>query len=403
MPVFSTYLRTGMSSLTDGSAADAGVGQRWEITYTGTVPVEGDSFTFTIIDSEAGTQSVFGAGDTAGISPTFCKTLGNKVYMLAGSTVFFSEVADPTVFNDPEGTGNGFVNMANQVQTPEDLVALVPFQGRLAFMSRTSTQLWNIAADPAGWSQVHVLENVGCLAKNSVQPTGHLDALFLSDTGIRALRSREVTLNAFVDDIGSPIDALVRAAILAYPAEAAAACSVVDPGTGQYWCFLKDTIYVLSQFPSSKVVAWSTFEPKDSNGTTFAPDKFLVFGGQIYAFDASVKKIYRYGGVDNNTYDATQVEVELPWMDFGRRSTEKRGHGVQVAASGHWNVAVQASPDLPIEAEVPVWNYVDTTVDKGRIPFADVGTHMRARMVSVGSGKHVFSSLAISYSNGREL
>jgi hypothetical protein len=65
-----------------------------------------------------------------------------------------------------------------------------------------------------------------------------------------------------MSDVGSPIDFLVRDKIAdASTTERSAACSIIELGSSQYWLFLKDTIYVLSYFPSAKITAWSTFLP----------------------------------------------------------------------------------------------------------------------------------------------
>jgi hypothetical protein len=64
-------------------------------------------------------------------------------------------------------------------------------------------------------------------------------------------------------DIGSPIDRLIADKLRECSAdEIEAACATVDPDSGRYWLFLKDTIYVLSYFEGAQVSAWSTYLPQ---------------------------------------------------------------------------------------------------------------------------------------------
>lgn len=401
MSDLTTKLSTTITAMKGGKALVAGTGESRQITYAGgSQPVTSDEATIYLTDIVTGEQIQVGAGDATGITPTYCFTYAGKVYVLAGSSVFFSEVDTPTSFNDPDGVGNGFVSMANQFQTPENLVAMGPFQGRLAFFSRQTAQIWSVAADPANWAMEQVLPNVGVLAKDSLKAKGDLDLLFLSDTGVRSLRARESVLNAEVDDIGSPIDALIQTQILAYPSDAVNACAIVEPSSGRYWLFLKDTIYVLSYFRSAKVAAWSTYEPKDSAGATFTPTKFVVRNGQVYV--RAGNKIYRYGGSDNNTYDTTVATWELPWFDLKSPDTMKSALGVNVAYSGSWSIEVGMDP-VSGTLEPVAWSGSAHTYDKGVVPVSTVGTHFRAKGTSSGTGAAVFSSLVFHYQQNEEV
>src|SRR5262249_13348032 len=138
-----------------------------------------------------GLQVDIGKGDISGTTPSFCLTYGNKVYVLEGSNVHFSDLGVPTSFNDINGVGNGFVNMLNYYYTQESLQAVAPYQGRLVFVSRQTTQIWQVSADPNQWQQVQVMPNIGTMAPESVKPVGELDVMMLSDSGIRSIRVRD--------------------------------------------------------------------------------------------------------------------------------------------------------------------------------------------------------------------
>ncbi len=251
-----------------GLAASGGSGEIVKITNT-VAPATNDTWFLDLLNNQTQVDYLIGFSTITGLVPIFCFTYDQKVYVLAGNTVYFCAVGEPTVWNDINATGNGFVSMANSFQTPEALTAIVTFQGRLAFFSRHTTQLWDVNADPDLWALKQVLNNVGTMAPASVQALGGLDALFLSDTGIRSLRVRDINLNAFVEDLGSPIDSLIQAQLLASPSNAVAAIAIVEPSAERYMLYLNGTIYVLSYFPSSKVVAWGTYLPTAETGFHF--------------------------------------------------------------------------------------------------------------------------------------
>jgi hypothetical protein len=394
-----TYLRTGMSNgMTNGAAVIEGAGQRWLVRYSGALPDFEEYVTITLVDSENGDVTVIGGGFASVIDPTFCMTHNSKVYMLADDKVLFSEIDEPTVWNNPDGVGNGYVQLSNHVKTPENLIAAVPFQGRLAFFARQTTQLWQVTADPNSWSLQQVLQNIGTIAKNSVQAKGDLDAFFLSDTGIRNLRAREVTLNAFVEDIGSPIDSFIQEKILAYPSDAVNACSVIEPSTGQYWLFLKDKIYVLSYYPSSQVTAWSTYNPVDSEGEDFVPEKFLVFQGKVYC--RAGNSVLKYGGETGIVYDDTACIAELPWADLKNPGVEKEGESIHAAFTGQWRI------EMAMDYQTGELNLVHergpATSGLTIIPAPGVGNHFKARLRSMTAEASRFSSLTFKFQGGEE-
>lgn len=254
-------LTTTASDMELGADALTGVGQITAFTFSGTW-VAGETFAVNLTVPLTSSTVLIGAGDVVGVSPFFVLNYGKKINFVSGKKWYFSAVNLPTDFNGIYSAGNGNVNISNNYSTPEDLMALSPYQGKMAVFGKNTTQIWSIASNPDDYRLEQVLANTGTIAKASVAPLGELDVFYLDETGIRTLRSKDSTLNAFVDDVGSPVDLLVQAKIVeATTVERAAACGIVDPSTGRYWLFIKDTIYVLSQFRSSKITAFSTYVP----------------------------------------------------------------------------------------------------------------------------------------------
>src|SRR5437016_10841632 len=119
-------LNTSVSKMSGGVAAVAGVGERNVLTVGGTWVI-GDTITLLFTDTLSGDQIQVGAGDVTGVPVTFCFTYHDKEYLLGGSTVYFSAVGRPTVFNDPFAQTNGFVLLTNHYATPDDLVAIASY------------------------------------------------------------------------------------------------------------------------------------------------------------------------------------------------------------------------------------------------------------------------------------
>lgn len=385
-------LITTVTPMTTGLDEVTGSGEEWSVVFAGTWR-ECDRVTLVLNDGV--NTYTLGAGDTTGIDPTFLYTFNDKLYALSGSAFYFSAIGDPAVFNDPSANGNGYFDVPNYFSAPEDLVAMAHYQGNLAFLSRTTTHIWNINANPTEMSQRQLLENLGTFAPQSVQALGDLDVIFLYDSGVRSLRVRDSSNNAQVVDVGSPIDSLIIEKLLsATQAEREAACSCIDPVANRYWLFLKDTIYVLSYFPQNKVVAWSAYLPTDETGATFVPEKMMAYNGQVH-IRATDGNFYLYGGDDNNTYDGTIAIVEIPWLDDNKPTEIKQFSSVDASISGTWSLAM--SSDLLNGTLTNVGPVQSTTFNNRRLGYNGRGTHFKLRATTNGNTAAKLSSLVVHY------
>lgn len=381
-------LKTTVSAMANGVAGVTGVGKTYRVELTtdgGGSWVVGDTITLTFLHTLTGFIEEVGFGNVSGQQPTFCLTFKDKVYVLAGSLTFFSELSDPTSWNNPEGVGNGFVNLVNYYSSPEALQAIATYQGRLAFFSRTTTQIWNVEQDPAAWSLVQTLPNIGTVAPRSVQSLGDLEVFFVADSGIRSLRARETVLNAIVTDIGSPVEPLVQPLLQAMTdTEKLGICGVVEPSANRLWEYIDGVIWVLSYFPSNKITAWSKYLPTYELAgvqTTFVPTQFTTHKGQVYARAGDA--LYLYGGSDNNTYDNARCDFELPWLDYKTPGTFKQTNGLDVGFQGAWQFEASCDPQSGIASVVYTGN--NPTFLTGKKPWSMRGTHFKIKGHTTGS------------------
>lgn len=370
--------------------------------------IAGETYQIVFTLKETGLQYTFGLGDFTGKTPVFCFTYKNKIYFLAGAKVFFSAVGDPTVFNDPTGQFNGFVEMSSEFGNPENLVAIASYQGKLAFFSDNTIQIWSIDADPGNWAQTQVLDNIGTSAPGTVKSLGDADILFLSQSGYRSLRARDASSNAVPTDLGSPIDSLVQADLIAIGVNAINAVSGIEPLTKRYFGALNGKIYVLSYFPASEITAWSIYTPVDNNGAAFTPEKFVVFQRRLYIRDTA-GKLYLFGGADNKTYDATPMVIELPWLDDGKPVQMKEWASFDGVFKGQFKVEFGADPGGGVLDEIVTLGDAtnpDSTKDSTygeRYPIPGRGMRFKMKLTSTNATTNtpcVLSELIVKYKMG---
>jgi hypothetical protein len=415
MPTLTAALTNPLDSFAGGTDAIQGYGAITWITFGGAW-LTAEEFSLIFTDGLSGLQTLIGAGNVTEFVPSYVSTYNNKIYALGGPTVFFCALNLPTTWNDPNASGNGYVTMNNWWNTPDYFIAMQPFQGYLAFFSRWNIQIWQTDANPANWQIIQQLPNAGSFAPLSVVALGELDVLFLSYTGLRSLRVRDYSLTGFINDIGSPIDAFVLKNLIGgSPQSNSEACSIVDPTTGRYWCYLNGVIYVLSYYPSNKIVAWSTYSPTDSNGNVMTVEQFVVFQGQVWAYGTDSNgntAAWAYGGDNNETYDASVVTIQTPFYDSKAPSVNKQSEGFDFVLNSEFPPLVDGNnPNYatwtcsfnmdPQNTAAPVFTTVYTgsvpTYDLDAIAASDSGTHVQVRLVSSGTGPATLNGMTWPY------
>ncbi len=230
-------------------------GQRDKVRFVGTW-ANGDTWTIDGVSTLEG-DFTLGKGNIAGQTYTNGLVFRGRVYISFADNFALSANAEPTLW-EKQNPGAGVINFNSQYGTQDTVAAFATMQGRLAVFGRQSIQLWNVDADPANFALVQALDNSGTTYPLSVQSLGDEDVLYLDSSGIRSLKARELTLNAEVNDIGTAVDLLVKTAVLN---NSGTICAAVEPSQRQYWCFINGSIFVLSKFTGSKIIAWSTYLP----------------------------------------------------------------------------------------------------------------------------------------------
>lgn len=331
-----------------------------------------------------------GGGQTTG---TYARTYKTKMYRNNWQYLSFSGVNNPSV-NDPSNVtapGAGFINVATNDPDGEACVAMEVFYDKMAILARLMTQLWHLDPDPTLDALQQVIR-IGTVAPHSVLQFGTGDILFLSDSGIRSLKSQTVTITAAVSDVGSAIDPLMTEQIRVNSWAAGQAQAVVQPIAGRYWLAIADKVYVLSYFPAGDITAWSMFSPG------FVVQEWATVDNRIYC-RGSDQTLYLFGGVDNQTYDSSRVTVRTPHMEMDGPTTRKRIQSVDVMCQGQWSISMGMLPNNTDAFEL-VATVQDNTFGLQSIPFAGYGTHVGLELIHEAPGPALLAAIHLNMNEG---
>ena len=306
-------------------------------------------------------------------NPQSLLTYQEKLFAGAGPVLFFSAISDPRDFGT--GAGSGFIDMSTHARGSDQITALVRYQQFAAIFSRRTIQIWFLDPDPSLSRQVQVLTNTGASTANSIIEFGDSDVFYVDQSGIRSLRARDSSNNAFTTDIGSPIDALVVQALCDCPDGTPPVTTVVDPQDGRVWLAFGETIFVFSYFPGSQVSAWSEYRPG------FRVDDLVEFEDRIYA--RSRDSFYVYGSRTGpyQYSEETEAEAWLPYLDAERPSQAKLLHSVDVACRGTWELRLATEPENLLASDL-VGRVTGTTFSHMRVPIEGQATHLSLRAKS---------------------
>lgn len=319
-----------------------------------------------------------------------CKTHKRKVYVGAGSIEHFCAVNDATAWNVDTDPGAGFQNLSNHIGGSEDLLSLETYQGRLAAFARRAVQLWTMQDDDDLNNPDQFLENTGTRSPRSALEYGGNDVFYLDDSGIRSLKARDASNNAFVSDVGVAIDNLIREFVASGVTveEIEAAVSIIDPVDGRFWMALSDRIFVYSFFPNVKISAWSWYEPG------FVPEWMARTTNRVWI--RSENTLYLYGGNSGDQYDESEVEVLLPFTTINKPGTFKAFLGMDIAGTGTWQGQWLTDPNN-LNRVVQMGEFEGVTFPKAGIAGVGHATHIAPKMTASEAEYASLSQIALYY------
>lgn len=378
----------------DGAAVAVTVGGDVTATKTDLAWVSYATDTWTItLDGDA--YKTTGRGSATGTSAFVNK---RRIRSTAGPLAHYSKINDPTDWSDTDpASGAGFINVSSEVEGAEDLVGMAKYESSVAMFGRDSIVIYDLPADAENSSIVQALENTGTLAPRSVVAYGANDVFYLDETGIRSLRMRDSVQSAYASDIGSAFDPFVQDVIAEVGAEAVSRASAVIEGTdGRYMLALGQYVLILSQFPASRIVAWSYLDFGEQIDSLFRVDRtvYLRAGDTIYA----------YGGVSGDVYpddDEFVVLAETPFISAKDPAALKMLEGFDMAAENTWRVQALPRPDDPSHY-IDIGYIEGTTYHLDAIKVVGETSHYALRMTCAAAGRATLSSVAVHHSTERK-
>lgn len=390
------------TAMAGGIAAVSGQAQVSTVTIGGTFQA---TDRFSVLLEKSGTTKRFGASGNPEKRGVTALTFKSKLYSTtADKYLYFSGVGDATVWNRENAAtpGSNFIDMSAQDQASQTLTGLAVYQGNLAVFAARVIQIWSMDTDEDLNVFLQPVGNTGTLSPKSVLSFGNNDVFYYdAASGVRSLRARDSSNAAFVSDVGTAIDTLIRTyADTLTAAQIAAAVAVLEPREDRYWLAIGRKIYVLSYFPGSKISAWSTYDISDDIGADIT--NFAKVGNKLYCRAANTS--YIYGGSAGTTYpsaDECEVDVELPFLDAGKPATIKNVTGFDMAGSGVWSAYLKVDP-RNTAVEVSVGTISGTTYPDARLSVAHSTTHFAPRLSCSRAGFAAIDNLCVHYDDPNE-
>lgn len=317
----------------------------------------------------------------------------SKLQAITSSLLYGSAINRPDIAHiDATFPGFGFVNMSTQDGGSQDLTGLAVYNSNVAVFSRDAVIIEYLDEDPALNRYVETVKETGTRAPGSVRSYGNTDVFYLSETGIRSIRSRDLVNAAYVSDVGTAIDPLVKAWLATLTeGQIIKAKAAVEPDENRYWLVLGTRIYVFSYFPGTKISAWSHYE------TSYEISDIAIRKGRLYA--RSGDTVYLYGGDDGATYPAKgalTVTVQLPYLDAKTPATQKELKAFDVGCRGVWKIYVLCDPDDESVQTVTA-TVSGPTYNKGSMPLEASGTHFAPVLECSEGGYCLLSNFVLHY------
>jgi hypothetical protein len=318
----------------------------------------------------------------------FVRSFNAQMHSVSDSNWHTSKLNDPTEWGDENQAGVATEDLSNHQQGSSELMGIAPYFENVAIFSTDSVQIWNADPDPSNRSLIQVIGNSGTVARKTIQEIGDSDVYYLSRSGVRSVKSRDSSNAAFVGDIGNPIDDLVIDDMALSDEDTRNACAILDPRDGRYLCAIGNKVYVFSYFPSSKISAWSTYEPG------FTISDWAFDGKQVLC--RSGDTIYSLGGENNTTYDSSAVTIQLPFLDAGKIAHNKMWTGLDATLENDWDLYVGTDPTDITQYE-KVATIGKSTYSLGRVGLSSTSTHLALRMTNAKAGAAKIGNVAVHY------
>lgn len=349
-------------------------------------------------------------------------TLASKVFRAEGNILAFSAVNDPTDNAIGGATDTaGLIDITGAQGAIGVIRGLGVYLNRLAVFGTHGVQVWTVDPDPSPertflWQ---VIGGLGLISSRSLTTYDDGDVLCLTRAGVRSLRTQTMSNYASVDDLGSPIDALVQECLLTGGATVGGLAelvgrdidlldpppewsihALVEPRAGQFWLVIGARIFMFSRSTAARVRAWSdALLPSHRRGPLGYIRGAAQVSGALF-FAAANAEVFVFGGGGTPVYDEEPLVVTTPFLSMDSPATHKTFKGLDIVARGRWDVEVGFDPAKPFHF-THVAQIDGTSTRLAAVPLAGKGTHLSVRLTSRDASTiAAVSQVAVHYSGG---
>lgn len=272
---------------------------------------------------------------------TFALAHNRRMFTIDNVLLHFSMFDNPSRY-DTLNTTAGFIDHSTIAQSEPILVSAADYQDGIAVFGLRHVFIWKTDPIPTSFYKKQVLHNTGTASPHSVTAYSEGEVMYLDRDGIRSLRSRSGVDMVYSADLGTLIDSLVVAKMktMTLDERYTNVFGEVDPRSGRLWMALKDTIYVLSYFPDTRIAGWTWYD-----NSAYPVD--MLNANYEGIFWRSGDSIIAYGGATGDVYDATEAVVRVPYIDAGKVATRKSWTGIDLALYGTWQIKAGFDATVP--------------------------------------------------------
>jgi len=292
--------------------------------------------------------------------------LAGRLYMINGDVVSYCAVDNPLDWTSTNDAG--FLPTGLQTSGENIATAVDEYEGFLAVFMPDAIQLWVVDQDPSLSAFQKTVQNIGTRYHKSIAKYS-TDLLFLSEFGFRSVGRQAYTDSIEDNDVGSPIDKLVREELKT--ADPTKIKSVYYPKGSQYLCFLGTKIFVFRFSRSAKINAWSVYSFEGREGSF---DDIVVANGDLFLWKDGNMFV-----LDDETYvdDGVEFEVnvEMSFLSQKTQGVGKRYMGFDLVQEGKCSVSFSFDSLDETNKSVP-FEVVGNTRPRGRMGLSAVSTEI---------------------------
>jgi hypothetical protein len=241
---------------------------------------------------------------------------------LDGTTVRFCKTGDPRDWT--AAADAGFLPAGLYARGSSQVMAIAPFSNSsLAVLFEDNLQVWKVDPNPASHSLTSNIEGVGTRYHRAAGPVSQ-DLFFPAQNGFRSLSLLTLTQNLQDNDVGSPIDSLVRASL----AESDDPLGLFYQRLGQFWSINNAIVWAYSFSRTSKISAWSkfTFPFTVDDAAVLNQELYVRTGNDVYKVSDAIYK----DGVSS----IPLVDVQMFYQDGKAPGVLKQFVGMDVIGKG---------------------------------------------------------------------